>query len=145
MEDFDIGKRGITVEMDRPRELVYTLGALRAMEDLAHRWAKKSDIQVPGGIISTGLIMSNLGNDSLLSIALWGALRKEEPKLKLEEVDGIYEAFLERTGDRQDLVEILLDAYARARNPRYFKTLKEQEAATPPASPGPGEKPPGGA
>lgn len=115
------------------------------MEDLAHRWAKKSDIQVPGGIISSGLIMGNLGNDSLFSIALWGALRKEEPKLRLEEVDSIYEAFLERSGDRQDLVEVLLEAYARARNPRYLKTLQEREAAKAgtPDAPGPGEKPPG--
>ena len=127
--EIDIGKRGITVEMDKPRELCYTLGAMRAMEDLAYRWAKKSELTIPGGLISSSWIMNNLGNDSLFGIALWGALRKESPQMKMEEVDAIYEAFLERTGDRSELIDILLEAYARAKNPRYLATLKAMEAA----------------
>jgi hypothetical protein len=126
--DFDIGKRGITVEMDRPRELCYSLGAMRAMEDLAHRWAKKSELTIPGGAISSAWIMGNLGNDSLFGIALWGALRKESPQMKMEEVDSIYEAYLEKTGDRSELVDILLEAYARAKNPRRLASLTELEA-----------------
>jgi hypothetical protein len=127
-EEFDIGKRSIFVEMDRPRELVYTLPAMRAMEDLAHRWAKKSEVAIPGGLISSSTIMNNLNNDSLFGIALWGALRKESPQMKMEEVDAVYEAYLEKTGDRSELVDILLEAYARAKNPRYLANLKEMEA-----------------
>jgi hypothetical protein len=127
-EEFDIGKRGITVEMDEPRELIYNIGAMRAMEDLAHRWAKKSEVTIPGGLISASTIMNNLNNDTLFSIALWGALRKEAPKLKMEEIDTIYEDYLEKTGDRSELIDILLEAYARAKNPRYLANLKELEA-----------------
>jgi hypothetical protein len=129
MIDNDIGKRSITVEMDRPRELCYTLGAMRAMEDLAYRWAKKSELTVPGSLISSSWIMNNLGNDSLFGIALWGALRKESPQMKMEDVDAIYEAFLEKTGDRSELIDHLLEAYARAKNPRYLATLQAMEAA----------------
>jgi hypothetical protein len=168
-ENFDLGKRGITVEMDRPRELVYNLGAFRAMEDLAHRWAKKNQIPIrdivgpeiiPAGllgnprpimnpaVIGSHIIFNNLGDDSFLSMALWGALRYENPKISVEEADAIYEAFIEKTGDRQDLVDILLEAYARAKNPRKYleakrKELKEiQEEATKLATDGssPGEK-----
>jgi len=146
---FDIGKRGITVQMDRPRELIYTLGAMRAMEDLAHRWAKKSEIAIPGGIFSSGMIMGNLGNDSLFSIALWGALRKEEPKMRLEEVDDIYEVYIQNEGDRKELVEILLDAFARAKNPRKYRealelaAIQKEAEAKAKESPGAGSEPPG--
>lgn len=143
-DEFDIGKRGITVMMDRPRELIFTLGSMRAMEDLGHRWAQKSNIHVPGGILSSGMIISNLGSDSLLSIALWGALRKEDPKMKLEDVDAIYEAYLDNEGDRDDLVGLLVEALARAKNPRKYQEAKElqkvQKEAAKLAQNGPGSE-----
>lgn len=155
--DFDIGNRGITVEFDKPRELVYTLGAFRAMADLAHSWAKRSGIiirdivgpamlqaigpdgnvivgpdgkvrEVPNpAIITAGTILRNLGDDTFLSIALWGALRKDNPKMKLEEVDEQYEIFLEKGGDRDDLVAVLVEAFARARNPHRLQQARELE------------------
>jgi hypothetical protein len=165
-ENFDLGKRSLTVDMDRPRELVYTLGSFRAMEDLAHRWAKKNQIPIrdlvgpeiiPMGmigndrpimnpaIIGTHVIMNNLGDDNFLSIALWGALRKESPQMGIDEVDVIYEAFLSKVGDRQDLVDILLEVYSRAKNPRKLLEVKEQmkKEAENLSNPGAGETLPG--
>jgi len=136
------------VEMDRPRELIYKLGAFRAMEDMAHRWAKKNGIPIRDivgpeiipanfignpkpiinpAVIGSHVIFNNLGDDTFLSIALWGALRSEEPKIGMDEVDAIYEAFIQKTGDRQELVDILLEAYARAKNPRKYLEAKRQE------------------
>jgi hypothetical protein len=45
----------------------------------------------------------------------------------MDEVDAIYEAFILKTGDRQELVDILLEAYARAKNPRKYLEAKRLE------------------
>lgn len=147
MEDFDIGKRGITVVMDRPRELIFDLGSFRFMEDLAHRWIKKSGMNIrdivgpaqvptPNGmvfnpaVITTGHIIANMGLDNFLTIALMGAMlhdyRKERDKLTTELADQVYEAFLVNGGDRNELVEHLAEAYGRARNPHKLKKIREE-------------------
>ncbi len=149
MEDFDIGKRGITVEMDRPRELIFTLGSFRFMEDLAARWAKKSGINVrdivgpqffeaPDGtrvfnpaVITPGHVVGNMNLDNFLTIALMGAMlhdyENERDKLTSKLADSVYEAYLEKEGDRNDLVEVLAEAYGRSRNPRRLREVREEQ------------------
>lgn len=92
----------IMVDMDRPRQLKYPLSTQAKIERLVHMEdvmaAKEAGVQPPTMIIPINRIINDRFNFSVtrFSILLYNGLLFDDPKLKPEQLDAIYGAYLEK-------------------------------------------------
>lgn len=123
------GRKGITVMFDEPRFLRLDLLAVAWIEDNV----------LPGRALPIDVIMANLGRVGFLKVILQAALGlvHNEPKVKVDKIPEIFEAYIENTGDLEDLKKVLLEVYALfAKNPtklaeekRLAEQMKKAEAS----------------
>jgi len=134
-----IGKRGVMAEMDIPRRLFFSLSAQANVEEflkttriieppilfdkagLPIRNAKGEPLRAP---YSAGLAFMPDAMDmaKVFQRVLFEALNGGGAGLKdPAEVDNIYQGFLEKTGDKTDLGDLLYQAFYSATNPRQIE------------------------
>jgi hypothetical protein len=123
------GRKGITVMFDEPRFLRLDLLGVAWIEDNV----------LPGRALPIDVIMSNLGRIGFLKVILQAALGlvHNEPKVKADKIPEIFEAYIENTGDLEDLKKVLQEVYSLfAKNPtkmaeerRLAEQMKKAEAS----------------
>lgn len=92
----------IIVDMDRPRQLKYPLSTKAKIERLVHMEdvmaAREAGVQAPPTIIPINRIINDRFNFSVnrFKILLYNGLLYDDPKLKPEQLDEIYEAYLQK-------------------------------------------------
>lgn len=92
----------VMVEMDRPRQLRYPLSTQAKIERLVHideiQAAQEGGLQVPMKITPINRIINDKFNFSVtrFKILLYNGLLYDDPKLGPDQLDKIYEAYLER-------------------------------------------------
>lgn len=97
------GRKGITVTFDEARFL--------RLEFLAINWIE--DNAVPGRLLPIEAIMANITRVGILKVVLQAALGlvHNEPRVKASEIPNLVEAYIENTGDLEDLQQTLRDVY----------------------------------
>ena len=120
------GKRGLYATFDESRFLRLDLAAQIWIEEHA----------VPGRAVPINVVIGGMNRTGFLSIVLRAALGMvhNEPRLKEEDVSDIYEAYIEKTGDRSDLEALLREVYELAsRNPIKLAREKEEKKTKEPS------------
>ena len=113
------GKRGLFAYFDQERQLRFTLGAMEWLEQAVEQ----------GRVVSCELITQQLWRSQYLKAALRASLGMDPttkgPIVKEEDLEHLYEAYIEKSGDRTDLENLVRDAYRMAtKNPTKL-TKKE--------------------
>jgi hypothetical protein len=118
-----VGRNGATVMFDRERTLKLTLGGMDRIEQ---------KFAADGRIVSVqGLLIGWVPTDRLKFILLEmlnGGREKGAQPVKEDDLEAIYDGYIENTGHREDLAKLMMDVYlAATKNPIKFRKEKIQE------------------
>jgi hypothetical protein len=116
----DVGKKGLFAMFDEPRPLRLNLDAMA--------WLENNVIMTRA--LAPDVIFSSLRFTHFFKPTLRACLGMVhgEPRFKPEDVERFYEAYIENTGNRNDLEQILIEVYELAtKNPTQLKREREEK------------------
>jgi hypothetical protein len=124
VDDSLVGKKGMGAQFDETRLLRMDLASMEWIEENA----------LSGRAIAINVVMNNINRTKFLKTVLRAVLGMKDnaPIVPDDQIQAIYDGYIEKTGSREDLEKLLIDVYELAiKNPMKSKKAKEAKTEDP--------------